>query len=50
MNITIEFKDLTERLDKLEERVKQLEEAWAECNEESEYIEKVKKSDECEQE
>ena len=42
MNITIEFKDLTERLDKLEERVKRLEDAWAECNEESEYIERMK--------
>ena len=46
MNITIDCKDLTERLDKLEERVKQLEDAWAECNEESEYIERMKTVDE----
>ena len=46
MNITIDCKDLTERLDKLEERVKQLEDAWAECYEESECIERVKNSDE----
>lgn len=43
-------KAMIERLDDLNERVKKLEEAWAECNEESEYIERVKKSDECEQE
>ena len=46
MNSTIEYKDLIERMDKLEERIKQLEDAWAECYEESECIERVKNSDE----
>ena len=34
------------KIDLLENRIKQLEDEWAECNEETEYIERVKNSDE----